>query len=148
MQRWRARSFQDIKRTLTSILCLGQRRSAHTANAGLLDTVWRQTARFSAAFIAPISFSTKHAGHANLTAVPQSAFAARARAIGATKHICAAFHSVTDDSATAMSALWRQHLDCAFETVEDVGFAFAFNFYRFVVIVSAMFALSHTSFSS
>ena len=76
-------------------------------------------------------------------AIAQTAFATFARAIGAAKDSRPALDAVTDDPATAMSALRRQNVDRALEAVEDVGFSFALNFDRFVVIVSAVFTFSH-----
>jgi hypothetical protein len=50
---------------------------------------------------------------------------------------------VADDPTPAVIALRRHNVNGALEAVEDVRFAIAFNFDRFVVVVSAMFAFSH-----
>jgi hypothetical protein len=83
------------------------------------------------------------ARHPSLASITQSTLTAFSRAVGTAKHFAAAFHAVTDDTAAAMIALRRHHVDRAFEAVEGERFAVTFNLERFVVVVSAMCAFSH-----
>jgi hypothetical protein len=50
---------------------------------------------------------------------------------------------VTDDAAAATIALRRHYVNRAFETIEGERFAVPFNLERFIVVISAMYTLSH-----
>ena len=81
-------------------------------------------------------------------AIAQLAFATFARAMRAAENLPAAsFHAVTDDFAAAMIAFRRDHLDRAFETIEDMGLTLRCYLKGFVVIVSAVFTFSHNFIS-
>jgi hypothetical protein len=53
------------------------------------------------------------------------------------------FNAVSDNPAAAMRTFRREQMDCAFEAVEHVSLALNRHLKRFIVIVSADFALSH-----
>lgn len=65
------------------------------------------------------------------------------RAVGAAVNAIAFLHIVADDAAAALSALGREGMDGALEAVENMLLAFHDHFKRFLIIVSANFALSH-----
>jgi hypothetical protein len=52
---------------------------------------------------------------------------------------------VTDNAAPAMIAFRRDDMDCALEAIEDVRLTIPFNLECLVVIVPAVFALSHNT---
>lgn len=55
------------------------------------------------------------------------------------------FHSVADDPGSALGTFRRERADRAFEAIEDVFLAFHRDLERFVVVVSADFALRHAN---
>ena len=55
-------------------------------------------------------------------------------------HLAAGFVAMADNAATAMNALWREHMDGALEAIKVMGNAIADDFNRFVVFVSAALA--------
>ena len=61
-----------------------------------------------------------------------------------TEDFAVSFDAVADDTAIAMRANRCQRVDCALETVEDVTFSGHDYFKRFVILVFANFAFSHT----
>jgi len=63
-----------------------------------------------------------------------------------TEDFAVSFDAVADDTAIAVRANRRQRVDCALEAVEDVTFSAHDYFKRFVIIVFANFAFSHTQF--
>src|SRR5215471_6243925 len=75
--------------------------------------------------------------------IAQPVFAALSGAIGAAKYFRAILHAVADDFAPAMIAFRRDHVDRTLEAVEDVRFALERDLKRLVVVVPAMFTLSH-----
>jgi hypothetical protein len=68
--------------------------------------------------------------------------------VTAVKHT-ASFNAVTDYRAAAVHAGWRQRLDSAFETIEDMRTAVHGYLETLVIFVAAGFASSHkTSYLS
>lgn len=82
-------------------------------------------------------------GESALDVIPQPGLAFCSRAMGTAKNAVPFFHVVADDPATAMRTLRSQRMDGAFKAVKDMLFPFEHYFERFVVVVSANFALSH-----
>jgi len=78
-----------------------------------------------------------------LDAVLESFHARHLGAARTTEESSVVFDAVTDDPAAAVSALWRQGMNGAFERVEYVSFAFHRDGERFVVIVAADFTFRH-----
>ena len=60
--------------------------------------------------------------------------------MGATIHLAAGFMAVPDDTAAAMCAFRRHHVDRTFEAIEVVRNPVLHNFDRFIVFVSAALA--------
>jgi hypothetical protein len=73
-------------------------------------------------------------------AVDHFAYALFFGAVRAAEECAAGFDAVADDSASAMAALGREHVDGAFEAIEVARDAVDENFDRFVVFVAAAFA--------
>ena len=63
-----------------------------------------------------------------------------------TEDLAVGFDAVADDTAIAVRANRRQRVDCALETVESVTFSAHDYLKRFVIIILANFASSHTQF--
>jgi hypothetical protein len=53
------------------------------------------------------------------------------------------FDAVSQDAATAVPAFWRQGMDRAFKTIEDMFLPFFSDRQRLVVIVPASFTFGH-----
>jgi hypothetical protein len=79
-----------------------------------------------------------------LSTIAQSAFAALSGAIGTAKYSGAVFDPVPNNFAVAMMGFRSDHVDRTLEAVEDVRFVFESDLERLVVVVSTMFAFSHT----
>jgi hypothetical protein len=62
-------------------------------------------------------------------------------AMSAAIHLATGFVAVTDDAATTMSALRREHMDGALKAIEIMGDAIADDLDRFVVFVSTALAI-------
>lgn len=62
----------------------------------------------------------------------------------AAKDLSIGFHAVADDTAVAVRANWRQCMDCAFEAIKRVMLVANDHLKRFVVVIFANFAFSHT----
>ena len=65
------------------------------------------------------------------------------RAVGTAVERALSLDTMSDDSALAVRAGWRQCVNRALETVEDVGFSGVNHLKGLVVVVSADFALGH-----
>jgi hypothetical protein len=79
-----------------------------------------------------------------LTAISQFRFAAFPRTIGAAENPATArLDPVADNLAAAMLACRCDHLNGAFETVENVGFAASSNLESFIVVVTAKLTFRH-----
>jgi hypothetical protein len=73
----------------------------------------------------------------------QSMHPLRFGAMVAAKHQSFDFKAMSDDAAVTVLAVWREGVNGAFETVEDVSLSSHNDFKRLVVLVSADFALAH-----
>lgn len=76
-------------------------------------------------------------------AIFQTLLSSHRRAMGTAVDLSSCFDAMTNDSAVAMSATWRECLDGAFKAVECVTLPSHHHFKRLVVFVSADFALCH-----
>ena len=81
-----------------------------------------------------------------LSAVLQLRCAGLARAVHTTKDFSLRFRTMADNTAVAVRANRCQRVDRTLETVENVTFSAHDNLKRFVIIVLANFASSHTQF--
>src|SRR5258706_10602301 len=59
--------------------------------------------------------------------------------VGATEENALCFHTVTNDLTSAVSALGRQRVDCAFETIEYMCGSTHSHLETFVIFVAANF---------
>jgi hypothetical protein len=78
------------------------------------------------------SRSIRHRIHAALTSTVRAA-----------EHGAVSFDAMADNTASAMAALRRELMDCAFEAVKDVTVAVGVNLEALVVIVPADVTPSH-----
>jgi len=88
--------------------------------------------------------NSNHSAVRRSGAIFQLRFAGLARTVDAAEDLSVCFHAVSDDSAVAMRANWRQRVDCALEAVEGVMFPANDYFKRLVIFILANFACSHT----
>jgi len=66
--------------------------------------------------------------------------------MNATKDLSIGFYTVSDDSAVAMWADWRQRVDRALEAIECMMLSGYDYFKRLVIFIFTNFACSHTQF--
>jgi hypothetical protein len=65
------------------------------------------------------------------------------RAMDAAENLAGFLHAMADNPTAAVRANWRERLDRAFETVEDVVLSIDDHLKSLVVVVSAGFAFRH-----
>jgi hypothetical protein len=65
-----------------------------------------------------------------------------------TENLSFAFHSMTDDFASALRALWREQMNRTLEGIESMRLPIVTHFERFIIIISAAIALRHNQFTS
>ena len=74
--------------------------------------------------------------------IPDTLFAFTLGTMSTTKNRCISLDTVADNSIPAMSACGCQRINCAFERIKNVGSASHHHFERFIIFITASFALS------